>query len=71
MTMLNVQVRRLDRSAPRSRESRQRRGEPNGKSEAMNGSNQPAEETKGIIRQPRPLMRSSREVLTVMGLYPR
>ena len=53
----------------RSRERRPQSGVSTSEPAVM--SHQVAEETEGTIRQPRPLMRSSREVLTAMGLYPR
>lgn len=63
---------KTSRSQPRSRESRRIR-EPAGLDGTVRGSstNLTSEAPAGIIRQPKPLMRNSREVLAAMGLPPR
>lgn len=63
---------KASRSHPRARESRRTR-EPAGLNGSVRGSstNLTSETPAGIIRQPQPLMRSSREVLAAMGLPPR
>ncbi len=63
---------KASRSHPRARESRRIR-EPAGLNGSVRGSSTDLtlEAPAGIIRQPQPLMRSSREVLAAMGLPPR